>query len=201
MTTKLFLFILFFLSSQFIFSQDIHTKKKSKSIIHTFSYFGNYPLKPGLKYGADIILSEKINHKTITKKDSTQKIKLRTNQLLLGGNIGFYYHPRSHTGIFNYYELTYKRIYTKGFQYLLGIGPGLYRSVYPTTYEIDDNNNINKIAFPGRTYFTTVFVLGFGREYINRKIKSTHLKFNTMILYNYNADIMPLFNIEIGFCF
>ena len=201
MKKKILLLIILFFSFNLIYSQNSNNSKGFKSTLITFSYFENFPFKPGLKISADIILAEYVIHKTKIKKDSTKINKTIMRQFLLGGDIGFYYHPRSHTGLFNYYEISYRKIYAKGFQTTIGMGPGLYRAFYNETYEVDNLNNISRKSFAGRTYFSSVIALGYGRYRKNTTLQSWHLKYNIMFLYNYNTGILPLFNIELGFCF
>ena len=198
---KILILISLFFLLNLVYSQNPDSNRGFKSTTFTFSYFENFPFKPGLKISADIILAEYVKPRIRIRKDSTKINKTKTRQLLLGGDIGFYWHHHSHTGMFNYYEISYRTIRAKGFQTTIGIGPGIYRAFYPETYEIDNSNNITKKSFAGRTYFSSVILLGYGRYRKNATLQSWHLKYNIMFLFDYNTGIMPLFNIELGFCF
>ena len=157
---------------------------------YTFSYFGNNFLKPGLKFGTNIILTEK----TIDK--------YKTRQLLLGGNIGFFWHPKSHIGVFNYYEFTYRIIKLKKYKYIkISIGPGIYRSFYPETYNVDNSGNVNKVLLAGRIYFAPVLTFGTGKFIKDSFFKSRTFTTNLMFLFDYNTGIVPLLNFELAFTF
>lgn len=169
---------------------------------YTFSYFGNNLLKPGLKIETNITLTEKTIIKNKTKKNGKIIDKSKTRQLLLGGNIGFFWHPKSHIGVFNYYEFIYRKIKLKNGKYSkIGIGPGIYRSFYPETYEVDNSGNVNKVSLGGRTYFAPVLTFGTGKFTKNSFFQSRTFTTNLMFLFDYNSGIVPLLNFELGLCF
>ncbi len=169
---------------------------------YTLSYVGNNLVKPGLKFGTNIILSEKTLVKTKKRKSSKTITNAFTRQLMLAGNIGFFWHPKSHIGAFNYYELTYRKINLKNGKYSkIGFGPGLYRSFYPETYQVDDNGDIAKIPFAGRIYLSPVLTFGSGKF-----VKDSFFKYRTftttlLFLFDYNSGVVPLLNFEIGLGF
>jgi hypothetical protein len=169
---------------------------------YTISYFGNNLLKPGFKFKTAIVLAEKTIIKTKTKKSGKTIDNTKIRQLLLGGNIGFFWHPKSHLGAFNYYEFTYRKIkIKKGKWSKIGIGPGIYRSFYPETYEVDDNRGVDKVLLGGRTYFAPVLTFGSGKFLKNCFFKSRTFTTDLLFLFNYNSGIVPLLNFEIGFSF
>lgn len=167
---------------------------------YTFSYFGNNLVKPGLKIGSNITLTEKMITKNRTKKGEETIDRSRARQLLLGGNIGFFWHPKSHIGVFNYYEFTCRIIKLKEDKYSkISIGPGIYRTFYPETYEVDNSGNVNQISLAGRTYFAPVITFGTGKFIKDRFIKTRTFTTNLMFLFDYNTGIVPLLNFELGF--
>ncbi len=169
---------------------------------YVFSYFGNNLLKPGLKFETNIILKENTTIRTKARKSGKTIDKSKTKQILFGGNIGFFWHPKSHIGVFNYYDFTYRIIKPKKNKYSkISIGPGIYRSFYPETYEVDNNGNVNKVLFAGRTYFAPVFTFGTGKFIKNSFIKSRTFTTNLMFLFDYNTGVVPLLNLELAFTF
>ncbi len=165
------------------------------------SYYGNNLWNPGLNFRAEYVFYEKIKTKVKQKKRG-EKLKVRTHNFLLGGNVGFYWDPKSHVGAFNYYGITYRKTATKGFQYRVGLSPlAYYRSFLPETYEVDDNGNVKKLFLPGRNYYAPVFTLGVGKQRKEKYLNSWFLNLNVMVLMPYNTNILPLLYIEYGYTF
>ncbi len=185
-----------------VFAQNNDTLNIWNTASFTVSYFGNNLIKPGIKFKMDLLLKERTIIKSRTKRSGKTVDKSKTKQLLAGANIGFYWHPKSHIGAFNFYELTYRAIKLKNNSYSkIGIGPGIYRSFYPQTYEVNDKGDVNKIYFGGRMYFAPVLIFGTGKFFKNSIIKSRTFTTNLMFLFNYNGGVVPLLNLELGFCF
>ena len=201
MKRQLFIIITLF-SFYSAFSQKADTSGIFDTRTFTFSYFGNNLLKPGIKIGTNITLMEKRVVKRKTKRNKTI-VKSTKRQLLAGANAGFFWHPESHIGAFNFYALTYRTINLKSGSYRkIGIGPGIYRSFYPKTYKFDETTGqVNKIALGGRTYFAPVFIFGTGKFIKNSFFQSRTFTTNLMFLYDYNSGIVPLLNFEVGLCF
>ena len=187
---------------ELIYSQTSNFANVLDTRTYSFSYFGNNLLKPGIKIDANVILKEKTINKSKTKKNGEIIDKSKTKQLLIGGDIGFFWHPKSHIGVFNYYTFSSRKIKLKNNKFTtLGFGLGIYRSFYPKTYEVDDAGNVNEISLAGRTYFAPVLTFGTGRLIEDRTLQSINFNTNLMFLFNYNSGIVPLLNFELGFCF
>jgi hypothetical protein len=161
------------------------------------AYSGNNLINPGLNFGADynLFLKEK-------QKQKKKKQKIITHQLDFNGNIGFYWDPLNHWGIYTNYGISYLKTKTKGFQFHTGLNPlGYYRSFLPETYEVDENWEVEKVFLPGRSYYAPSFTLGFGHTRPDKFLNAWSLKFKTLILTPYNGHTMPLFFVEYGYCF
>ena len=160
----------------------------------TISYYGNMLVKPGLKAGADFVVLQK----RYIKNNKKQLAK----QLLVSGDVGFFRHPHSHLALFNYYTANYRAIHlqTRKFN-RVGIGPGIYRSVYPETYEVNDSGEVSPVSMAGRFYFAPVIILGTGKFMAGKTIQSWHFNTNIMFLCNYNTGIVPLLSFDIGIAF
>ncbi len=198
-----FLIIIVLFSFYSAFSQKVDSSNIFSTRTFTFSYFGNNLLKPGIKIGANITLTEKSIVKRKTKKSGKIIEKSIKRQLLAGANAGFFWHPESHIGAFNFYELTYRIIKLKSGSYRkIGIGPGIYRSFYPKTFEFDNSTDqVSKITLGGRTYFAPVLIFGTGKFKKNSFFQSRTFTTNLMFLFDYNSGIVPLLNFEVGLCF
>lgn len=167
----------------------------------TISYYGNMLIKPGIKAGADYVITQKrCSEKERKKAAANSMIK----QLVVSGDVGSFWHPHSHVAIFNYYTLNYRIVKPTQQKFnTIGLGPGIYRSVYPETYEVDDSGEISPVSMAGRFYFAPVLVLGTGKFMAGKTIQSWHFNTNIMFLCNYNTGVVPLlsFDIGIGFSF
>ena len=197
-TIVLIQFLIIYIS---VFSQSTDSSFVKQNKIHySFSYFGYNLIKPGLNINISYKLTSKNSKNIITKKSGRIKDKSTTQQFILGGNIGFLWYPHSHSAVFNFYQIVYKKIKPAKNKFsTIGIGPGVYRSIYPETYEITDNNEVRKIYFAGETYFAPVLSFGGGKNLQNKVLKSRFINTNLMFLFNYNTGVVPLLIIEIGF--
>ncbi len=162
------------------------------------AYYGNNLWNPGLKFGAEYIWKEKIR-----EKEKKKRTKIKTNQFILGGDIGFFWDPRDYTALFTYYGLVYRHTNTKGFRYNFAISPaGYFRSFLPETYEVE-GSQVDKVVLPGRSYYAPVLTLGLGRLRRNKekKLKAWFLDLDVMFLVPYNAAMVPLLNVAYGYRF
>lgn len=172
------------------------------SITYSLSYYGNNLVNPGINAGISFVLRERTKIKSSTKKNGKKVDQSKMKQLLASADIGFFWQPESHIGAFNYYEITLRTIRLKNNSYsIIGLGPGIYRSFYPETYEVEDNGNINRVALGGRTYFAPVISFGTGRFKNHGILHSLSFITNLMFLFDYNSGIVPLLNLEIAFGF
>ncbi|RLD59964.1 MAG: hypothetical protein DRJ01_10490 [Bacteroidetes bacterium] len=165
----------------------------------SLSYYGNMLIKPGVKAGVEYVVNQKKCFKKNKRKSITDLI---VKQLIVAGDIGFFWHPHSHIAVFNYYTLNYRIVKpSKRSINTIGLGPGVYRSVYPKTYEVDNMNNVKSVSWAGRTYFAPVVVLGTGKMINHYWIQSWHFNTNIMVLFNYNTGFVPLLSFDIGLNF
>jgi len=165
----------------------------------SLSYYGNMLIKPGIKAGAAyVIIQKRCSRKNQRKSIANPIVK----QLTVAGDMGFFWHPHSHLALFNYYTLNYRVV--KASQrsiHTIGLGPGVYRSVYPDTYKVDNRDNVKPISWAGRTYFAPVIVLGTGKLINHQWIQSWYFNTNIMVLFNYNSGFVPLLSFDIGLNF
>ncbi|MEZ4849546.1 MAG: hypothetical protein R3B93_13190 [Bacteroidia bacterium] len=132
----------------------------SKSLLYSFSYYGNNLWNPGLKAGAEKIWKE--------KESTNKKGKTRYHQTTLNGNFSFYIDPASHTGVFTDVGLTYRKFYANDWFYSVGISPiGIYRSFLAQTYQVNTSGEIKKVTLPGRFYFSPSGSIGLGKKLKN----------------------------------
>jgi hypothetical protein len=161
------------------------------------AYSGNNLINPGINFGTTYPILIREKHKI---KNEKQKNKIR--QLNFDGNIGFYWDPLSHFGIYTNYGLSYLKTYTRGFQYKIGLNPlGYYRSFLPETYEVNENWEVEKVFLPGRSYYAPSMVLGIGKSRPDKILNAWFLNIKSMLLTPYNGHVMPLVFIEYGYRF
>ncbi len=182
-------------------SQERNDSILNRKIKYNYSYFANSFKNPGLNFGIEYVLKQKVRIRN-KKRGNKEIFKIKTTQLNLSGNLGFYIHPKNHVGIFTYYGINYRKTKSRGFQYTLGLNPlGYYRSFLPETYKVDIGGNVKKIIFPGNSYFAPNLIIGIGRYRKIKRVKTWFVNLQTMILTPYNANFVPLFNFEFGFRF
>lgn len=188
-TLKFLLILILSVCSQIAFSQvaDTNSLTNRQKYYFEVSYYGYNLIKPGLKANFNFIFKQKPNEK-------------KTNLLIANAHLGFSWYPHSHFAIFNYYQIAYRGIKSKnGKFFTIALGPGVYRSIYPKTYKVTDDGNVEKIYFPGSTYFSPALTFGSGKELNNKILKARFIDVVLMFLFDYNTNIVPLLNIEIGF--
>ena len=169
---------------------------------YNLSYHGNNLVNPGINAGISFVFRERIKIKSGTKKNGEKVDRSKKKQLLTSADIGFFWQPESHIGAFNYYEIRLRTIKLKNNSYsIIGLGPGIYRSYYPETFEVEDNGNIDRVPLGGRFYFAPVISIGTGKFKNHGIFHSLSFITNLMFLFDYNSGIVPLLNLEIAFGF
>lgn len=159
-------------------------------------YFGNSLWNPGLSSGAEYLIREKVRIKERKRGNKTI-----SNQLLLNGNLGFYWDPRSHVGVFTNYGITWRRTNNKGKQISVEFNPlGYERSFLPETYEVK-NGEVDKVFLPGRSYYAPSLSLGFGRLRKGKKLTASYFNINFKLLTPYNTGSLPQISFNYGYRF
>lgn len=128
------------------------------------SYFGENALHPGLKIGVEYGLWEKDKTKNRWLFNRNDKIgpEVKTKQLFVAGNLGFYNHANNHTGVFLIPEIGYRRTkHRKGSFLETSLGLGYLQRIYNIdTYEAGSTEPFKG----GQSQFLTTFSVGFGRN-------------------------------------
>lgn len=178
-----------------VFSQNQLELPSGTKTNLTLAYFGNNLWNPGLKFGLE--QCGKDSYKSVKRRG---KDKIITKYWFLKGDIGGYWDPRSHVGLFANVGIGRRKLRPSGVFTHWGISPlGLYRSFYPETYEVLDDGTVQQISAAGRAYFSPVLTLGFGKP-ANRNVnRNWFFNFHVMGLNSYNGHWLPLLNIEYGY--
>ncbi len=167
------------------------------------AYYGNNVWYPGLKIGAEYIWYSKTHAGQVTKEKGSVN-KLKTNQWLVGGNLGFFWHPHNYTLLYTGYGLLFRHTNTKKFYWNAGGSPlGLGVTFYNETFEVTDESNVQEVSQATRWYYTPDLVFGIGHfpKKEGTFINGWFLNLRIQGLVRYNAGIMPLTSIEFGFKF
>ena len=198
---KKVLILLFFISYYAAEAQVQDSVSYTNSVTYNISYFGYNLIKPGLKAGVNFNLRNRTIEKFTTKKSGKIIDKSGEGQWLAGSAVGFFWQP-GHISVFNYYEISYKRLRSANQTFnIVGFGPGIYRSVYPETYEVGEDGQVQKKTLSGRTYFAPVVSFGSGKNINNPLFQSWQFCTNLMFLFDYNTGIVPLLSFELTFNF
>ena len=160
------------------------------------SYFGNNLWNPGLQFLGEKVIKEKMVSNV--RKDKT---KIKFKQHVIDAKLGFYYDNPTHLAMFNNYTYNFRRVRNKGKFISIGAGPGVTRVFLPETYTVNNQGKVEKVKFPGRTYFTPVFSLGTGRLWKRSGTNPWQLKIHTFVQLNHNNGFLPLLNVEYGYLF
>lgn len=161
-------------------------------------YSGNISWNHGLNLGGEYVWKEKQ-----MVKEKTRGQRTITHQLLLNGNFGFSTNFTNQTehSFRTSYGLIYRRTNTKNWQLHVGLNPlGYYRSLLPETFEIKEGE-VSKVKFPGRSYYSPSFAIGFGRFRKAKRLSGWYLNLNCAFRAPYNAAILPMFSVQCGFRF
>ena len=208
MTLKLHLLIpllVFFLNAGL--AQDLEVARRTSDLQELsfldrtefkVSYFGNIFWNNGVNLGGEYLLIE--NNKTKYPKRGQ---RTNTHQFLLNGALGFTtnFSSKTDTGVFTTYGLTWRRTNKKGKQFSIAFNPlGYYRSFLPETYKVNDDD-VNKVALPGRGYYAPSIAVGIGRQRKGKKLTGRFVNVNLMLRTPYNATTLPAITFEYGYRF
>lgn len=162
------------------------------------AYYGNMLWNPGLKFGAEYVWRAK----QIVKTNRKNKTKTITKEKILSGDVGFFWDPQSHVGVFNYYGIIFRRTNSKRNRQLnFKVNPlGYYRSFLPETYAVTESG-VDKVTLPGRNYYAPSFSIGMGKLQNGKTLKARYVNLNFMFLTPYNTNLSPLISLDFGFRF
>jgi hypothetical protein len=193
---KILLLFMFF--PILLVAQEAQQKPSGLDIKFNASYYGNNLWNPGLKVGAAYIFKE--THWDGESKKGKEKHKM--HQFMINGDLGFFWDPKDFTAVFTYFGVTYRKTNTKGFNYNFGLSPAaLYRSFLPETWEVDDEGNVSEVVLPGRFYYAPTLIAGIGKKMNGKTFSAWFMNLNIMTLVKYNANMVPLLNVEFGYRF
>ena len=175
---------------------DAQPENESASTAH-LSYFGESITHPGLKFGFEFILSGKNAH---TKTNG----KIVYRQLTISPNIGIYYHPRNHTGVFINSEIGYRIIRQKGLMAQISAGAGYQRTFLAAkTYKINEQGEIQRIYLAGSNQLMPCMNVTLGKVMKggNRYIITYFGRIGAFLQYPYNSMWLPSLVLELGIAF
>lgn len=161
-------------------------------------YTGRALLYNGLNLGAEYLWKEKVK-----LKDGRSKQKTITHQFLLNGNIGFTTNFATNTdaAIFTNYGLTWRRTGNKGRQISIEFNPlGYYRSLLPETFAVN-GDNVEKVSFPGRSYYAPSLSVGIGKLRKGKKLTGSYFNVNFMWRTHFNGGTLPSVSLQYGYRF
>lgn len=171
------------------YEQDFESDKLS----YNLGYFGANIWNPGLNFRAERLIREKI------KVKKRKNGKLKTKHILLNGNVGFFWNPQTHVGVFTNYGFLFRKITHNNFKTNLGLNPlGYYRAFTTETYFVTDDGEVKNKVLGGRNYYALNLIFGIGKE---KEKREWFLNYHLLLINNYNLSALPQFNIEYGYKF
>jgi hypothetical protein len=143
-------------------AQNDFLEKKPISV----GYFGHYYFHPGIKIGTqyDWRSWEK-------RKEKKKKTVVKNKSLFISPQVGFYTHPKNHSGLLFNADFGYQRVKEKhGFYQAYSIGLGyLTQFNAGTTYVSEDDGSITTKKWASRAYFMPSLNMELGQQ-INEKM-------------------------------
>jgi hypothetical protein len=204
MRTFLAAFILLLGVNIQLFAQSDGTNKKgfqSDKLNFNASYYGETGWYPGIKIGAEYILFEKKKEKKITRKKKGAFTKIKTNQFIITGNLGFYCQPHNYGSLFINSAILYRHTAHKGFQYNFGLSPlGMNTFFFNETYKVSDDGEVDKSFLPARAFYAPSLIMGLGHT-MKKNLSAWYLNLHLTSLMPYNNAVNFLVAIEFGFRF
>ena len=196
------LFILFSILSQLSAQSDsLKQKFHRERLDFNASYYGETVWYPGVKIGAEYILFEKKKEKLKHNKKKGNFTKIKTNQFILTGNLGYYWQPHNYGSLFINSAILYRRTAHKGFQYNFGISPlGLNTFFFNETYKVSDDGEVEKAFLSARAFYAPSLIMGIGHT-MKKNVSAWYLNLHLTGLLPYNNAVNFLVALEFGLRF
>mgnify|MGYP001801440790 CR=1 FL=1 len=119
------------------------------------SYIGGMIVNPGISLG----LNYELLGSSVVEETSSKSI----SALRVGFALDFYHHRRLNTGLSLGPMVEWVRTTPKGFQYGAALSTGYLRTFIPNTFEIKENNQMQRNKFAGTNHFFYGLGLRFGK--------------------------------------
>lgn len=161
-------------------------------------YFGDIIWSNGLSAGIEYAWKEKVKI-----KERKNEQKTITHRVLLNGILGYTtnFSTKTENGLTTYYGIILRRVNPKGRLLNVELNPlGYYRSLLPTTYEVN-GDDVSKIQFPGRGYYAPSVAIGIGKYRTEKTKTGWYLNLRGFIRTPYNAGIFSMVSLEYGYRF
>lgn len=172
------------------------------SIKAQFFANGSFQLSNIKYFGINLEAEKLLKSKELEKETKKGKLKIKNRQFLVFANLGFYQNAGSHTGLLNNYGVKYQKLTRSQFYYNIGLGLGFNTNFLPETYQVNDNNEVEKLGTTTRTYLSPILNFGIGRQFKKSGlVDAIYLRQNNLLLLNYNYGINVLLNTELGLRF
>jgi hypothetical protein len=166
------------------------------------SYYGETVWYPGLKAGAEYVISEKKKEKVKNSKRKGEYTKTKINQFIVTANLGYFWQPHNFGSVFLNTALLYRHTGNRGFQYNLGISPlGMNTFFFNETYNVSDDGTVEKAVMPARIFYSPSLVFGLGHTMKKKTLTAWFLNFHLTGLIPYNNAVNLLMFAEFGFRF
>ena len=194
---KIFLVIIFAVSSLVCFSQKIDSVKIEKISCNLKISYNSSLIYPGARLGIEL------PYKTtsVTKYKNHGKEKNLVSDQFITGNISWYHHPSFHDNVYFTAGWTTRRTNSKGLMTEFSPEIGISRTFLGgTTYKVDDNGIVSIEKHAGYYYAFGSLGGGIGYDFSNTKLEPfvVFCKFNIMAMFPYNSTIYLRPAMEIG---
>ena len=173
-------------------AQQDYFEKKPISI----GYFGHNYSHPGIKIGTQYDWREWERRKERKRGEVVKK-----KSLFVSPQIGFYVHPKNHSGLLINADFGYQRLKTKrGFYSAYSIGLGYMTQFNSgTTYEAQDDGSIKTKKFASRAYFMPSLNMEFGQKINERFGWYSKFTLGSKLFYNTGVSAETFFETGLKF--
>lgn len=175
--------------TSYSFGQESFLEKKPITV----SYFGQMLFHPGIKVGTQYDFRE-----WTTQKEKKKGERIKEKSLFVSPQIGFYSHPRNHSGLIISADVGYQRIKLKrGFYSAYSIGLGYFAQFNAgTTYTVEADGTVNQKRFASRSYFLPTINTEFGQKVTPKIGWFSKISIGLPVAYNTGVSALPF--IEFG---
>jgi hypothetical protein len=154
------------------------------------AYYGETITHYGLKAAYDYTLATHVKSRNGARKE-----------LLVAPGLAVYRHPHNHWGVVVSPELLYRRTGARGGLLEAGVSPSYFRYFLAgTTYEVNEQGELDKVPLAGRSAFLPTIFVGVGRDLRVRQ-KASFAWYSRLLIsqqYHHNAASLTRFALEAG---
>lgn len=168
-----------------LFSTTTFSEFKQQKPV-SVGYFGHFIFHPGIKIGTQYDFKE-----WETRKERNKKTIIKNKSFFVSPQLGFYSHPKNHSGLLLNVDVGYQRIkakhglysaYSIGLGYLTHFNSGM-------TYVAESNGAIKAKKYASRGYFLPTINYEFGQKINDKMGWYSKISVGAKVWYNTRVSV------------